>query len=349
MTFPAHDRNLSVFHHPVLTVLVDDSKSFIDSLAFQMDASRAVVSFTDPRDALAWIRDAYATRHPAFLPVRVTHDDLTFLSERRTVQLDVDRIHRQIHDVHRFLQPGVIVVDYSMPQMDGLEFCQALEDLPCKTILLTGTADENIAVQGFNHGLIDRYVKKHDPNMVARLNDEIDALQQQYFAAISRTLRDLLTRHSYAFLSDPVMADRVRQTAARYGFVEFYLFPNPVGMLLLTAQGHATLMVIETRAGLMSQVESAEAYEAPAALIEGLREGRIVPFFWPGNGMYTPACVDWEQYCLPAERCEGNEEYFYALFDLPRHMLQEPVVSLQSFLSEFSRNADAMTGRNKLA
>ena len=37
MTFTAHDRNLSVFHHPVLTVLVDDSKSFIDSLAFQMD------------------------------------------------------------------------------------------------------------------------------------------------------------------------------------------------------------------------------------------------------------------------------------------------------------------------
>ncbi len=118
------------------------------------------------------------------------------------------------------------------------------------------------------------------------------------------------------------MADRVRQTAARYGFVEYYLYPNPVGILLLTARGHATLMVIETRAGLMSQVESAEAYEAPATLIEGLREGRIVPFFWPGNGMRTPACADWEQYCLPAERCEGREEYFYALFDLPRHLLR---------------------------
>ncbi|CAG9176897.1 two-component system response regulator [Cupriavidus respiraculi] len=347
MTFNPQDRNLSVFHHPILTVLVDDSKSFIDSLAFQMDPSRAVISFTDPREALQWIREAYTTRFTGFLPVRVTHDDLTFLTERRTVQLDIDRIFRQVHDLTRFLQPAVIVVDYSMPQMNGLEFCQALEGLPCKTILLTGTADEGIAVQGFNHGLIDRYVKKHDSNMVARLDQEIDALQQQYFATLSRTLRDLLTRHSFSFLSDPVLGDRVRQLAARYGFVEYYLYPNPAGILLVTARGQTTLMVIETRASLATQVESAEAYDAPVALIEGLREARIVPFFWPGNGMYTPACIDWEQYCLPAEVCVGREEFFYALFDLPRHLLEEPVVSFQTFLGEFSRNADALTGRDR--
>lgn len=348
MTFNLQDRNLSVFHHPTLTVLVDDSKSFIDSLAFQMDPNRAVISFTDPREALQWIRDAFATRFPGFLPVRVTHDDLTFLTERRTVQLDIDRIVRQIHDINRFVQPAVVVVDYSMPQMNGLEFCEALQGLPCKTVLLTGTADEGIAVQGFNHGLIDRYVKKHDSNMVERLDHEIHALQQQYFATLSRTLRDLLTRHSFAFLSDPAIGDRVRQLAERYGFVEYYLYPNPAGILLLTAKGEATLMVIESQASLSTQVESAEAYDAPASLIEGLREGRIVPFFWPGNGMYTPACVDWEQYCLPAEKVEGREMFHYALFDLPRHLLEEPVVSHQTFLSEFSRNQDTLTGRGRV-
>ena len=125
------------------------------------------------------------------------------------VDPDIDRVYRQIHDINRFLQPGVIVVDYSMPQMDGLEFCQALQDLPCKTILLTGTADESIAVQGFNHGLIDRYVKKHDSNMVERLDQEIEAMQQAYFATLSRTLRELPTRHSFSFLSDPAMTERV--------------------------------------------------------------------------------------------------------------------------------------------
>ncbi|MBY4897363.1 two-component system response regulator [Cupriavidus sp. AU9028] len=344
MTFNPQDRNLSVFHHPIVTVLVDDSRSFIDSLAFQMDPSRAVVTFTDPHEALQWLRDAYSTPN-GFLPVRVTHDDLTFLTERRTVQLDIDRIYRQIHDMRRFVQPGVVVVDYSMPRMNGLEFCQALQDLPCRTILLTGTADEGIAVQGFNHGLIDRYIKKHDSNLVERLDQEIDALQQQYFAALSRTLRDLLSRHSFSFLSDPALAECVRQLATRYGFVEHYLYPNPAGLLLLTAAGHATLMVIETRDSLASQVESAEAYDAPAALIEGLREGRIVPFFWPGNGMYTPACVDWEQYCLPAQRCEGREEFLYALFDMPRHLLDEPVVGFQEFLKRFATDAGSLTGR----
>jgi hypothetical protein len=53
--------------------------------------------------------------------------------------------------------------------------------------------------------------------------------------------------------------------------------------------------------------------------------------------MYTPACVDWDQYCLPANRVDGREPFFYALFDLPRHLLDEPVVSFETFLGDARR------------
>ncbi len=339
------DSALPVYFHPSLTVVVDDSQLFVESLGFQMDPSRAMLAFNDPDEALAWLRQWHSLRMPGFLPVRVTHDDLTFSSERRTIQLDVDRVYRQIHEVNRFLQPSVIVVDYSMPRMNGLEFCAKLKELPCMTILLTGMADENIAVQGFNDGLIDRYIKKDHPAMAERLGAEIEALQMRYFSRLSSTLRELLSRHSFSFLSDPAVMQLVRELSARYRFIEYYLYPHPAGVLLLTADGRATLMVIETNASMLTHLENAEAYNAPDELLKGLHNKQIVPFFWPGDGMYTPACVEWEQYCLPAEVCQGREPYYYALFDMPSHLLPAQVYSYTQFLANYKQDPDALTGR----
>jgi CheY-like chemotaxis protein len=46
----------------------------------------------------------------------------------------------------------VLVVDYSMPQMNGVEVCEALRHLPCKKILFTGAADEKVAVERLQSG-----------------------------------------------------------------------------------------------------------------------------------------------------------------------------------------------------
>lgn len=61
--------------------------------------------------------------------------------------------------------------------------------------------------------------------------------------------------------------------------------------------------------------------------------------------MYTPACVEWEQYCLPAEVCQGREPYYYALFDMPSHLLPAQVYSYTQFLTNYKQDPDALTGR----
>jgi hypothetical protein len=104
-------------------------------------------------------------------------------------------------------------------------------------------------------------------------------------------------------------------------------------------------MVIETNASMLTHLENAEAYNAPDALLKGLHDKQIVPFFWPGDGMYTPACVEWEQYCLPAEVCQGREPYYYALFDMPSHLLPAQVYSYAQFLTNYKQDPDALTGR----
>jgi CheY-like chemotaxis protein len=325
---------LPLYQHPTSVILVDDSTSFIASLEFQMNPSLAVKSFQNPNDALKWLHETYNTCDEKFLPIKVGYDEQTFSFERRTVELEVDKIYRTVMDPDRFNFPAVVVVDYAMPQIDGLDFCRALKGLPCKKILLTGEANEMVAVGAFNEGIIDRYLKKNDPQALERLEAQISALTKEYFLEKSGTLKDLLVQHSFAFWSDDIFGKLVESLSAQNDFVEYFLFPDPAGILFFDRHGKPMLMVVETKEGFIAHLESAQDYGAPLELQTALRDRLIVPFFWRSGGMYAEQSRDWEQYCMPAQVCAGREDYYWALFDLPEAFLQRPVYSYDKFLQD---------------
>jgi hypothetical protein len=212
-----------------------------------------------------------------------------------------------------------------------------LRDLPCKKILFTGAADEKIAVTAFNRGLIDRYIKKSDEHALDTLELEIAALQRDYFADQSETLRNLVLLHNYHFLSDPALTALVRDLSRKMGFVEHYIFPNPTGILLITQHGKPMLLMIETEQGMCAQYEIARDSEAPPSLLNALQERRVLPFFSDadGDGMYSSRVGDnWHRYCAASQLCEGRERYWWALFEVPAHYFHAPLYAHAQFLQE---------------
>ncbi|MQA40049.1 response regulator [Rugamonas aquatica] len=326
--------HLPVYSHPTLTVLVDDSDSFLRSLSFQLDPMLASQTFHDTTTALQWLRQGSPS---GCVPLHVNFDMHNLPADQCNVALDLERIYRIGEQRQRFATPSVLVVDYSMPQMNGLEFCAAVEHLPCKKILFTGAADEKIAVSAFNRGLIDRYIKKSDDHALDILELEIAALQRDYFDTQSETLRELVLLHNYHFLGDPALARLVRELSARMGFVEHYIFPNPTGILFLDKHGKASLMMIETEQGMYAQYEIARDSDAPPSLMDALLERRVLPFFSDpdGDGMYSRRVGEsWHRYCAAPQICQGRETYYWALFDLPAHYFDQRPYSYDEFLKE---------------
>jgi CheY-like chemotaxis protein len=326
---------LPVYRHPTLTVLLDDSQSYLESMAFQLHQHLAHKTFSDAKLAIQWLQQCHKQFLNVGQAIRVNYDEQNLSFERRTVAVEIDQIYRIVLNKNRFIRPSVLIVDYAMPQMTGLDFCQAVNAMPYKKILLTGQASETIAIEAFNRSLINRFIKKSDPDALEHLEVEIRSLQKLFFIEESHTLKDLLVRHSYPFLSDPAMDALIEQLCERYGFVEYYLFPDPVGILFFDINGKATLMVIETEGGLMSQFEVALEQGAPLQLLSGLREMRIVPFFSDTGGMYDESIShEWLSYCLPAEVCHGTQDFYWALFDLPSRYLKTPIYSYADFLRD---------------
>lgn len=317
---------LPIYAHPTLTVLVDERSSFLQGLPPQPHARKI---FHQADDAMAWLLQS--PRH-ARAPVRVNHD-----LEACSVTVDVEGIFRISSQRERFAVPSVVVVDFYMPHMNGLDFCRALQYLSCKKILLAGPAEERLAMEAMNDGLIDRYVRKHDADAQLQLERQIALMQQAWFLDQERVAHDLLAMHEYSFLQCRCVAEVVRQLYQRHGFVEHYVFPQPNGILLIDGAGDAQLMVVETEAGMQAQYEIARDSGAPRTLLQALEQRQVLPFFnhTGRDGMYDKAVgSSWQRYCREPQVCHGEETYYWALFELPPNYLDEQPYTHARYLSE---------------
>jgi CheY-like chemotaxis protein len=322
---------LPIYQHPSLTVLIVESAALLFRLQCELGAAVTSKAFIDPLGALSWLQGQYAAApHEPLMAASVCGD--AGMHQRCSVTLDVERIFRIGFQPQRFMRPSVLVVDSGMENMNGVEFCAALADLPCKKILLTGDSDERTTLDAFNRGLIDCAIRKSDADAFDQLARAIAALQKQYFTELSENFRALLALHSFSFVCDPAVARLVGEVSAKYGIVEHYLYPQPNGLLLYDAAGRARLMVIETSHGMDTHHEVARDSGAPPALLKAIEERCVIPFFRNGDGMYSDAVGEhWYRYCEPARTCIGDQNYFWAVFDLDADELPEPAAPFARF------------------
>jgi CheY-like chemotaxis protein len=331
---------LPIYQHPTMTVLVDDSPSFLHSLRFQLGSAFPSIGFSDTGAAIAWLRQHGAA--PAALAglLSPSVDTYTFAPQPCNIALHVEQVCALRRHAQRFMTPSVLVVDYSMPGMNGLDFCEAVRDLPCRKILLTGAADERVAIEAFNRGLIDRYVRKSDAHALDRLETDLTQLQEGYFLDQSEALRMLLALHDYGFVNDPAISNLVRELGACHKIVEHYLFKTPPGFLMYDRDARPWLLAVETEHSMNAQYEIALDGGAPPSLLEALAQRRVVPNFSDGDGMYSPVRHrEWHRFTAPAQTCHGRELYYWAMFALEPGFLDGPVASFASFLRGHSGNA----------
>lgn len=326
------------FRFPTTVLFVDDSTDFLANLSLQLDPDLAFQLYDSPVDALMMLNNV--SSEPA-TPIerlfsRYHHtEDLSMT--HHVIDVNLDMVHREVYNEFRFEQVSVAVVDYDMPSIDGIEFCRRIKNPAIKKVLLTGKADEKIAVQAFNQGIIDRFILKQDKDVINILNQAIFELQRAYFTQTERMLADALAIGKHAFLRDPLFADRFREICDKLQIVEFYLCSEPDGMLMLNANGASSLLIVPNEDAMIAQYEIAYEQGAPQELLDALKSNQVVPYFWKTGGHYVPECLDWRSFLFPATEFKGKHWYCYAIVNNPPLYKTDTVLSYREFLDELDQ------------
>lgn len=263
--------SLALMNRPGVLVFLDDDADFLESLALALPPDWPIELFLHPQDCINHLQQE---------PPRWEQD----LWMQQQI---VERWHAGQPLIPQIVQywreqparralTRVALFDYAMPAIDGLSALAELPDWRGRRVLLTGRADERIAVQAFNRGLIDQYLPKQTEDMARRLVDLIDELLAIPDERHEQLWHATLSPAQVALLHHPAAARDLRAWAASR-WVEHVVIGQPFGMLGLAADGTVDWLQLETPAGLADLAGIAAMHGLDAATCAAVRAGEQLP------------------------------------------------------------------------
>lgn len=294
------------YFHPTSVLIVDDDATFLDSFCFRYDELMLCEPETSVERALERLREDSGQTSVAEM-VSSVETPSDSVEGDCTLRLRPSQIASIMHDAQRFAQISVVIVDYAMPRMTGVDFCRHLRGQAVKKVLLTGKTGESTAVAAFNEGLIDLFLVKQDSDLPRKIVSEVARLQHAYFAQRTAALDPMVSFEDHGFLADPAFARWFAEFRQRHTIVEHYVTSSPPGLLLIDAEGHTTKLVISGEERMRAQLETAQEAEAPAELIRRLQSKTAILACPTMGGYYQPEHQrDWPKYLLAATPVHGE-------------------------------------------
>jgi len=306
---------LSICSHPTRVGLVDDDEPQLEKFVLHLTGhwKLACFSYSDPHKALHFLMTDYRADPFINRCLRNKEDNEV---EHLVVDFDIRAIHQEIYNPDRFNEMTVLVVDYAMPGINGVDICRLLrKNNPfLKIIMLTGEAGKDLAIQTFNEGLIDKFIMKSTPNLLTVLAQSINELQKAYFLKLSEIVLSKIAGSSdykLTCLEDAVFVEFFTKLCDEQHIVEYYLMDNQGSFLLMDAQGKVSWLAVANEELMLTYANLAEEDAAPESVIKSLKTKQMMPYFYSEED-FNVRPAQWQQYLHAAHKLQGKETYYYA-------------------------------------
>lgn len=302
------------FFFPTKTCFIDDDLDFMKGLEYRFRSHFPLIIRSDPENAVLEIRTREAwLREAQLLDFEVVDHDEHLRKEDRWIKFKMSSMKKLFVFPSRFETISIAVVDYDMPQMNGLEVFEALVGSFTKRVLLTGKAGQDLAIEAFNNGLIDAFLVKQDPDISKKLIEHVRLLQRRYVQSVAASAAIFPSLEEVRFLRDEAIAAVFQKTFAELNGSEYHISLLPPGFVISDGQGNTSQFLVYDSELRRAHLEVAEANNAPSGLLKLLHGERMIPFFPSEGGYYDPEFEEnWRDYLYEAKVVSGSEHWMVA-------------------------------------
>ena len=301
------------FYHPTKVIFLDDNQAFLDALELEFSAQINMLAVTDPDSVLQIIdRHSHDSTKSIFKSMNDVNADTAV---QNLIGFEVKNLLNTIYDKTRFDTVAVLVVDYEMPSINGIDFCKKLKDKNVFKVMLTAEADKDTAIKAFNQGIIDKFILKTNENLYQELTQAIQDLTQRYFHKLSQTIIN-----GYAHSVSRVFENKLYQqlffrVLSEAQAVEYYMVDHCGSFLFIDKNFNPTWLIVKDAEALNQQLELLDGYEVPEQVIASLAKKEKMLFLL-SEQEYKQPVGEWTQYMVESKMLDSN--YYYSVVN--RHL-----------------------------
>lgn len=306
-----------VCYHPMTVVYLDDDKTALQSMKLLLEDNFPTKLFSNPLEALDFLNHRYNEKP---FTTRCFEQELEPSRDQRLIGADFAKIHHELYRPQRFQPISTIIIDYAMPEMNGLEFVQKLKNNKFKIVMLTGEADKDTVIEAFNNGLIHSYLRKDAENIADSLLRLISSSQKDYFSFYSLPLiTSLATNEERPIntLTDPAYINLVNKIINEHGIIEYYVTEALGSLVMLDRKGTPSWLALRDEEEMQGLLYHAELLGASNDILDDMKTARMLPYFFSDEDFRAPPQT-WRTYLHPAQPLEGTKKYLYAYITDPK-------------------------------
>ncbi len=303
----------SCFYYPTTILMVDDNQSFLESLVLQLKGEILTAWSSNVRSALQKI----STNHiPSSIKkvFCVDNDYDTDGEENIHFDISIKNIINEIHNPNRFSHISTLLVDYSMPELNGIELCSEIQSESMVKIMLTGEADYRTAISAFNNGQIDKFFRKNDKDMLKVLVRALLESQNTYFENLSKPLIDALATDKQHVLQEDFFWEIFNKICTENKIVEYYLIDKNGSFLLLNQHAKPFLFIIRTEQEFKNLLDIAIDNGASKTVILDIKTHKKMPIFFSEED-HKLSVKHWNILMHNFEKINQNKDYYFTIIE----------------------------------
>ena len=298
------------FFHPITVLFLDDSKNFLAALELELTSKGNLITCTNSNEAAKLVDESQSNINEEILK-SLDKSEVDTVTDH-LVDLDIKKLHKLIYTKDRFKHIAILVIDYQMPAMNGIEFCRSIDDKPVCKIMLTAEADQETAINAFNEGLIDKFLLKRDKALYQKLIDAIEQLKQNYFNQLSQIILENLGKEFKALLSNSQFQTLFHKVKKDSNAVEYYLIDPHGSFLFLDEKGNPTWLIIRSEKEVSEQISLAEGLGASSNILTPLKNREKLLFMFSESDYKRPIS-EWSSMLIDANKF--NDTHYYSVFN----------------------------------